>query len=99
MGGGGGRGNPSEGFRTMKKSEINAIMRADSASHLLRQPVAFELFLFFYLVCTLLLQETNVYKTVSGCNGPIVGGRYMEILAVALLYAKSYPYTSKVYSH
>ena len=52
--------------RTMKKSEIYTNMRADSASHLLRQPVMFELFLFFYLVCVLLLQETNVYKMVSG---------------------------------
>ena len=40
-------------------------MRADSASHLLRQPVSFELFFFTYLVCALLLQKINIYKTVS----------------------------------
>ena len=82
---GGEGGIPPEICRTMKKSEIYAIMRADSASHLLRQPVTFELFLFFYLVCTLLLQETNVYKTVSGCKGWFVGGHYMECLAVGTL--------------
>ena len=47
-------------------------MRADSASHLLRRPVFFELFLFVYLVCALLLQKINIYKTVSD------GGHYME---------------------
>ena len=47
-------------------------MRADSASHLLRHPIKFELFLFLYLVCALLLQKINIYKKVSG-------GRYLEI--------------------
>jgi len=37
-------------------------MRADAASHLLRQPISFELFLFLYLVCTLLLQKINIYR-------------------------------------
>ena len=41
-------------------------MKADSASHLIRQPVNFELFLFLYLVCALLLQKVNIYKAVSG---------------------------------
>jgi len=40
-------------------------MKADSASHLIRQPVNFEFFLFVYLVCALLLQKVNIYKTVS----------------------------------
>ena len=40
-------------------------MKADSASHLIRQPINFELFLFFYLICALLLQKINIYKTVS----------------------------------
>lgn len=40
-------------------------MKADSASHLLRQPVSFELFLFAYLACALVLQKINIYKTVS----------------------------------
>ena len=39
-------------------------MKADSASHLLRQPVSFELFLFAYLACALVLQKINIYKTV-----------------------------------
>ena len=47
-------------------------MRADSASHLLRHPINFELFLFLYLVCALLLQKINIYKKVGG-------GRYLEI--------------------
>jgi len=40
-------------------------MRADSASHLVRHPISFELFLLLYLVCALLLQKVNIYKTVS----------------------------------
>lgn len=40
-------------------------MKADSASHLIRQPISFELFLFLYLICALLLQKINIYKTVS----------------------------------
>ena len=40
-------------------------MKADSASHLLRQPINFEFFFFCYLVCALLLQKVNIYKTVS----------------------------------
>lgn len=39
-------------------------MKADSASHLMKQPINFELFLFFYLICALLLQKINIYKTV-----------------------------------
>ena len=41
-------------------------MKADYSSHLLRRPIAFELFLFSYLICALCLQNINIYKTVSG---------------------------------
>lgn len=41
-------------------------MRADSVSHLIHHPIRFEFFLFAYLVCTLLLQKINIYKTVRG---------------------------------
>ena len=39
-------------------------MKLDAASHLLRYPIGFELFLLVYLVCALLLQMINIYKTV-----------------------------------
>ena len=39
-------------------------MKLDAASHLLRYPISFELFLLVYLVCALLLQMINIYKTV-----------------------------------
>lgn len=48
-------------------------MKADSASHLIRGPISFELFLFIYLIFALLLQNTNVYKTVSSCFVCVVG--------------------------
>lgn len=35
----------------------------DSASHLFRRSLSFELFLFLYLACVLLLQNVNIYKT------------------------------------
>ena len=41
-------------------------MRANSVSHLIHHPIRFEFFLFAYLVCTLLLQKINIYKTVRG---------------------------------
>ncbi len=50
-------------------------MRADAASHLLRHALFFELFLFSYLFCALLLQKVNIYKTVCG-------GHYIEYWAV-----------------
>ena len=40
-------------------------MRADYASHLVRSPIVFELFLFSYLISALCLQNVNIYKTVS----------------------------------
>ena len=58
-------------------------MRADSASHLLRHPINFELFLFLYLVCALLLQKINIYKQVGG-------GRYLESTSSYVrLYSKT----------
>ena len=39
-------------------------MKLDAASHLVRQPISFELFLLVYLVCALALQMINIYKTV-----------------------------------
>jgi hypothetical protein len=38
-------------------------MKADYASHLLRSPIAFELFLFSYLISALCLQNVLIYKT------------------------------------
>ena len=40
-------------------------MKLDAASHLVRQPISFELFLLIYLVCALALQMVNIYKTVG----------------------------------
>ena len=48
-------------------------MKADSASHLIRHPIKFEAFLFSYLVCALVLQKVNIYKSVS-----YHGGRKIE---------------------
>ena len=39
-------------------------MKGDYASHLVRSPIVFELFLFFYLTSALCLQNINIYKTV-----------------------------------
>ena len=49
-------------------------MKADSASHLIRHPIKFEAFLFSYLVCALVLQKVNIYKSVSNLHG----GRKIE---------------------
>lgn len=49
-------------------------MKADSASHLIRHPIKFEAFLFSYLVCALVLQKVNIYKSVSHPHG----GRKIE---------------------
>ena len=52
-------------------------MKLDAASHLLRYPIGFELFLLVYLVCALLLQMINIYKTVRVV---LMGGvRYIEV--------------------
>ena len=41
-----------------------AKMKLDAASHLVRRPISFELFLLVYLVSALALQMVNIYKTV-----------------------------------
>ena len=43
-------------------------MKADYASHLVRSPIVFELFLFSYLISALCLQNINIYKTVSAAH-------------------------------
>lgn len=69
----GGAGNRGRGYYTWIKVRIceddfTVAMKADSASHLLRQPINFELFLFVYLVCALILQIINIYKNVRWCS-------------------------------
>lgn len=70
----GGAGNRGRGYYTWIKVRIceddfTVAMKADSASHLLRQPINFELFLFVYLVCALILQIINIYKNVRYAYG------------------------------
>lgn len=57
-------------------------MKADSASHLMKQPISFELFLFFYLICALLLQKINIYKTVRA-EGGMVGINWNILVSLA----------------
>lgn len=52
----------------------SSAMKADYASHLMRSPIAFELFLFSYLISALCLQNINIYKTVSIFFGASVVG-------------------------
>ena len=44
---------------------VKSALKADSASHLVRHPINFELFFLLYLICVLLLQKINIYKNVS----------------------------------
>eukprot|EP00731_Ephydatia_muelleri_P031904 Em0023g411a len=44
-------------------NKLGQEMKADSASHLIRHPIKFEAFLFSYLVCALVLQKVNIYKS------------------------------------
>ena len=54
-------------------------MKLDAASHLLRRPISFELFLVLYLMCALVLQMVNIYKTVSPyCTPRMYGVHYLE---------------------
>lgn len=42
-------------------------MMLDAASHIIRNSIAFEAFLFVYLVCATWIQNLNIYKSVCVC--------------------------------